>query len=65
MIDDDTPESNRPAVTRTTGHRQALLTTWVGATQMSMVEWVPDYIQPKSQVLMGQDDRVWVVEEIY
>ena len=47
------------------GHRQALLTCWVGATQLSQVEWVPDYIQAKAQVLVGQDDKVWVVEEIY
>jgi hypothetical protein len=46
-------------------HRQALLTCWVGATQLSQVEWVPQYIQPKAQVLVGNDDKVWIVEEIY
>jgi hypothetical protein len=47
------------------GQRQALLTCWVGATQLQQVEWVPAYIQPKAQVRVGQDDKVWVVEEIY
>lgn len=47
------------------GHRQALLTCWVGASQLSQVEWVPQYIQPKAQVLVGNDDKVWIVEEIY
>ena len=47
------------------GHRQALLTCWVGGTQLSQVEWVPQYIQAKAQVRVGQDDKVWVVEEIY
>jgi hypothetical protein len=47
------------------GQRQALLTCWVGATQLSQVEWVPNYIQAKAQVRVGQDDKVWVVEEIY
>jgi hypothetical protein len=47
------------------GQRQALLTCWVGATQLSQVEWVPAYIQPKAQVRVGQDDKVWIVEEIY
>ena len=46
-------------------HKQALLTCWVGLSQLQLVEWVPDYIQPKAQVRVGQDDKVWVVEEIY
>lgn len=47
------------------GQRQALLTCWVGGAQLSQVEWVPQYIQAKAQVRVGQDDKVWLVEEIY
>jgi hypothetical protein len=47
------------------GYRQALLTCYVGQTQCQQIEWVPPGIQPKAQVLVGKDHRVWIVEEIY
>jgi hypothetical protein len=47
------------------GCRQALLTCYVGHSQLQQVEWIPEHIQVKAQVRVGRDDRVWVVEEIY
>ena len=59
------PASNYRYQEPRAGHRQALLTCWVGQSQLQQVEWVPQYIQAKAQVRVGQDDKVWTVEEIY